>query len=484
MAQTALTTQQAQPTPTRRRAFFGLFDADGWAWAGAKAAFWFVLIIIMLGYIPDRAYYFTVQKTLDVGLLAWSPVNFCPPANETLPCPAPVGATLPWHNAPEEVRLPQGRTGGAAGVIGTAYLYAGGSDGQAATDTVFVSHAVGTGNLDTWSAGPSMPEARTDAAYAVLGNTFYVIGGYGPDGQPTDTVFSLALANDGTPGDWATEDAALPEPRAGASAAAVSDGIVVMGGSDGKITSNTVWKTQQDASSGALGDWAAQAPLVEANTGGAAIHEGDYILLMGGRNGNGDVVSTVQVGTVGGDQATADDPNALINPWATSSQTNLPAPRADLTAFAANGTLYVQGGTDGSTPQPETWWGEPTASGAVTEWHHLDQTDLGAGVEGSTAVVSGPHAFLIAGTTTAGVTNDIARAYLAPEPPFFQVGVLGATIPALSLGGEIGQQIGYLNAAGVATVNFVILLVIGWGFAHKERVREIVAARRRRRQGA
>lgn len=482
MAETALTTERARPP--RRRALFGLFDADGWAWAGVKAVFWFLLIIIMLGYIPDRAYYITVQRTLDVGLLAWSPVNFCPPENETLPCPAPVGATLPWHNAPEQVRLPQGRTGGAAAVIGTAYLYAGGSDGQNATDTVYVSHAVGEGNLDAWSPGPSMPEARTDAAAAVVGNTLYVIGGYGPDGNATDTVFSLTVDNDGNPGEWATETATLPEPRAGATAAAVSDGIVVIGGTDGSQVANTVWKTQQDPSSGALGDWVAQAPLVEPNTAGVAIHEGDYLLVMGGRNGTGDVVSTVQVGSLGGDQASADDPNAIIDPWATSAQTNLPAPRANLTGFSANGTLYVQGGTDGTSPQPETWWGEPAVGGAVTEWHHLDQTDLGTGLEGSAAVVSGPHAFLVAGTTSSGITNDIARAYLAPHPPFFQIGILGATIPALSLQGEIGQQIGYLNAAGVATVNFIILLVIGWGFAHKERVREIVAAWRRRRQAA
>ena len=48
-------------------------------------------------------------------------------------------------------------------------------------------------------------------------------------------------------------------------------------------------------------------------------------------------------------------------------------------------------------------------------------------------------------------------------------------MPGLKLDGEIGQQIGYLNAAGVGTVNFILLIVVGWAFAHKERVREMVA---------
>ena len=75
----------------KRRVLFGAFDADGWSWAGVKAAFWFVVIIMLLGYIPDRAYYFTVNRTLEIGLLAWSPVNLCPPENGQLPCPAPIG---------------------------------------------------------------------------------------------------------------------------------------------------------------------------------------------------------------------------------------------------------------------------------------------------------------------------------------------------------------------------------------------------------
>ena len=69
MAQTTLPATRPQPAP-RKRVFFGLFDADGWSWASVKAIFWFVLMIMLLGYLPDRAYYFTVQQTVDLGLLA------------------------------------------------------------------------------------------------------------------------------------------------------------------------------------------------------------------------------------------------------------------------------------------------------------------------------------------------------------------------------------------------------------------------------
>lgn len=48
------------------------------------------------------------------------------------------------------------------------------------------------------------------------------------------------------------------------------------------------------------------------------------------------------------------------------------------------------------------------------------------------------------------------------------------TVPGLAIQGEIGQQLGYLNAAGAGTLNFVILLIIGWGFAHKEQSRALI----------
>jgi hypothetical protein len=55
-------------------------------------------------------------------------------------------------------------------------------------------------------------------------------------------------------------------------------------------------------------------------------------------------------------------------------------------------------------------------------------------------------------------------------------------VPALKIDGEIGQQLGYLNAAGAGTVNFVILLLVGWAFAHRERAMAILGRVIRRRR--
>jgi galactose oxidase-like protein len=481
MAQTALPAPRTT-IPPRRRVFFGLFDADGWSWALAKALFWFIVMILILGYLPDRAYYFTVQRTVDIGLLAWSPINFCPPENETLPCPAPQGATLPWHQAPQELLLPQARTDGSAAVLGQIYVYAGGSDGTKAVADTYLSKTVGSGNFDKWTQGPALPEARSSAATATIGNTLFVIGGYGPDGKPTSTVYSLNVGNDGTVGQWQTVDAAkLPEPRAGASAVTVSDGLVVMGGVDANgAPTRTVWKNGLDAT-GKAKPWADQAPLVEPNADGLAVHVGEWIYLIGGTNGTAKAVASVQLGDVGKNAPTT-DPNAIKDPWKVSAQTNLPVNRTNLAGFTTNAVVYLQGGSDGNAPTADTYWTTPSADGVISTWQTLPQTNLGAGLQGASAIVNGPYAFLIGGAIDKGPTNVPARAYLAPQTPFFQLGILGATVPGLALGGEVGQQIGYMNAALVGTADFILLILIAIALNHRETVAQTIHRLRERRR--
>jgi hypothetical protein len=482
---------QALPAGTtvkRRRALMGLLDADGWGWASVKAFLWFVLIVLMLGYIPDRAYYFTVNRTLDVGLLAWSPVNFCPPENKTLPCPAPVGSVVPWEPSPSQLALPGPRTDGSVVQIGTKLLYIGGSDGTAATDTTFISDIAG-GNFSPWAAGPALPAARSQTAAVVIGSTAYLIGGAGADGKPVDTVWSLTYDQEKkTFGAWTTEDTlTLPAPRAAASAIPVSDGMLVAGGlgPDGTPQA-TVWKSTLD-SKGAPGAFASEPSIADPVAHATMAQVGDFAWLWGGTDANGPsgAVQRGAIGTTPTPETPA--PNATPAPlhllqWAVAESANLPFARSAAAGFAANGTIYVAGGTDGSGPKNQLYWTIPSGTGDITGWKHLDQTDLpAAGLVGGAAVVTGTNVFIIGGTSADGVQAGSVRANLAPQEPFFQVGLVGAVFPAMQIPGEIGQQLGYLAAAGVGTANFVILLLIGWAMAHPATIRGWIDRRRSRR---
>ena len=147
-------------------------------WASLKAFVWLIIIIFLLGYLPDRAYYFTVGRTVDLGVLVWSPINLCPPTNETLPCPAPVGALVPWQPSPPELQPARSRGPTArSSRSGRRSCTSAARDGTTAQSTVYVAKTVGTGNFDKWAEGPPLPEPRADASVAYVAGSIYVIGG-------------------------------------------------------------------------------------------------------------------------------------------------------------------------------------------------------------------------------------------------------------------------------------------------------------------
>ena len=498
MAQQALGPGATVP---RRRVLFGLLDAGGWTWAGLKAGFWLIVIIFMLGYLPDRAYYFTVNRTIDIGILAWSPINLCPPVpNENLPCPPPGGALTPWHPSPTEpvnLSLPEPRTDGGAVQVGENVLYVGGSDGETAQSTVFVAQAIPVGNFGAWGEGPALPEPRSHSTVLVEAGNVYVFGGLDADGNPTDTVYVLKPNPEtGALGEWeaAEESLTLPEPRAGAGVAATATGLVLAGGTGPDGVSGKAWQAPFN-DQGTLDEWQEVAPLSVAVTDADIVPTGAYVWLYGGAGADGNPVATTQRGEFGlppgpGEPENPDE--GLVVAWSTLDEANLPAPRANASGWGASGTLYLVGGTDGTTSRPEAYWAVPDSAGNIPEWKHLDVTDLPApGLEGAPSLLTGPNVILIGGTSTGADGSQVlassVRSSLAPQAPFFQLGIAGATVPALKVEGEIGQQLGYLAAAGVGTVNFIILLIIGWAYAHQEQTRafinRFVERRRRRRSG-
>jgi len=484
MAQRALGTGLMVP---RKRALFGLLDADGWAWAGVKAFVWLIIILLMLGYIPDRAYYLTVNRTVELGVVAWSPINLCPPGNGSLPCPPPVGALAPWHESPPELALPEPRADGTATQLGTKILYIGGSDGTTAKSTVYVAQSSGIGNFDAWSEGPPLPEPRSDASVVQVSGTVYVLGGRDADGAPTTTVYTLTPdpQTGALPG-WETapEDLVLPEARAGAAGVAAPDGLLLIGGEGPDGPTATTWKSLFDAQ-GALQAWETEAPLLKPQADATAAIVGDHVWLYGGHDANGPVAS-VQRGDLGLEAAEgfpANPDEGKVVRWGVNPAADLPAPRDDATGWTANGSLYLVSGASADGPQRETYWSVPTNAGDIPEWKHLEVSDLPVGLSGGTVIVTGPNAIIVGGESAEGPIATSVRANTAPQSPFFQLGLVGASVPGLKIDGEIGQQLGYLNAAGVGTVNFIILLIIGWAFAHRERARAMISrvvSRRRR----
>jgi hypothetical protein len=452
----------------------------------------------MLGYIPDRAYYLTVSPTVELGLNLASLVNICPAENEGLPCPAPAGALIPWKNA-TEADLPGDGVDGSLLQAGAHIYYIGGTSGTPRLATTNVAVAtIDAAGLSTWSAGTPLPEARAHAAVAFFAGKAYVIGG------ASDTTPATASVYVGTPDvttglitAWERIDALeLPAARAGASITVVSDGIVVLGGEGtDRSPTTTVWKAKLGAS-GELEPWADFMDLPEPRSQAAAALVGDSIYVWGGHDASGpaaavlrgDIAVAPPVAT--GHSAPAVNPNAAaqgdaeigtIYLWDGGPQGgNLPTPRDGAAMWSANGTLYVAGGTVDGVATTSVLWAAPVAATGVTSWTTIELSNLpadGARV-GASGIVIGAHAMLLGGADAAGSYSAGAlSAGTSPKAPVFRAGLVGLTVPGLALQGEVGQQIGFLSAAGAWTLNFVIMLGAAVAYSQRERFRAWVGAK-------
>ena len=469
-----------------KRVLFGLLDASGWGWAGVRAILWTLVIILMLGYIPDRAYYLTVSPTVELGLNGLSLVNICPAENEGLPCPAPNGALLPWKGG-TATDLPGGGVGGGLVQAGAHLYYLGGGSGT--TETAVAE--VGPDGLSTWSAGAPLPAPRTDVAAAFFAGQAYVVGGATRDVKATTSVYvGMPDVTTGLISTWTPSTTLeLPNARSGAALVAVSDGLILIGGRDANgVAQTSVWKAALQ-SSGDLAPWAPLMELPVARADAAAALVGDALYVWGGSEAEAAVATNV---TLRGDLAVAQSPATghsapastpdpaqgetpigEVYRW-TAEGALLPAPRVGAALWAANGTLYVAGGVaeDGSAVT-STYWIAPTAAGLTGEWATITQDDLPVDNAriGAHGIVLGGHAVLIGGVSpsTLAIANSTLIADISPKAPVFRLGLFGLTVPGLAIEGEVGQQLGYLSAAGAWTLNFILLLVAAVAYAQRER---------------
>ena len=475
MAQYAL-----PPGAVRRRTVFGLLDADGWGWASIKATFWFLLIVFLLGYVPDRAYYLVVSPTLDLGYNVISPVNLCPAENDRdarrLPCPPPAGSVIPWEESPAELALPAGRSGALPFASGSNLYLVGGETAQGATASVLSTTVADDGNIALWQEGPALPEPRSHAALLNLGGVPYVIGGLDASGASTATVFT-GVVEEGVLTGWeAAEALALPEALSDAVGVSASSGLYLFGGRTANGLSAKTWFSGlSTGSQPALQAWVdlTELPLPEARADGTALSTGVSIYVLGGEGPDGVSNSVFYLGLDNKGHPNLNPQTNRPFGWgvsvAQSASAALPEPRAGHTSVVNSGAIYVIGGRDASGAIAMTnYWTVPNSTnGTIAEWTRLDATDLPEPRSDAAAAAIGQYAFLVGGSTGDELLASSLRANLAPQQPFFRLGLFGLTVPALSIKGEIGQQLGYIVAGTAALGNFVILVTIGWMYSHK-----------------
>ena len=392
------------------------------------------------GYLPDRAYYLTVGRTVDLGVLVWSPINLCPPTNETLPCPAPVGALVPWQPSPGELeparsRGPMARSSRSAPRSCTSAA----STARPPQSTVYVAKTVGTGNFDKWAEGPPLPEPRADASVAYVAGSIYVIGGtrrgrradrHGlrPQPGPPDRR-ARRMGRRRT-----TADAA----RSRAAAAAIG-GHAGRPAADRRAQRRRARRDHLEDDAQRPGRARARGPTRRRSCRRRPTRRPSSSATTCGCTAAATPTArsaTVQRGEFGqrGRRGAAREPRrGQGDPLGRQRRRRTcrrPAPTPPAGAPTARSTWPAA--TTAAARRPSSTGRSRPPTGDLPEWKHLaGQRPARAGLEGAPAV---DHRTRTPSSSVArrgrhGPLASSLRANTAPQSPFFQLGLVGATVP-------------------------------------------------------
>jgi hypothetical protein len=223
-----------------------------------------------------------------------------------------------------------------------------------------------------------------------------------------------------------------------------------------------------------------ELPLPEARADASSVILGNFIYVLGGEGPDGPSDQVYFLSLDFDAQPQIDPQTERPFGWGVSAGPAagfaLPEPRARHASFANAGAIYALGGIghDGEL-QASNYWAVPDpVSGTIPEWRRLSESDLTEPRADATTVAIAGLAFVIGGETPDGPVTTTERADLAPQPPFFRLGLFGATVPGLGIPGNIGQELGWLAAAGIATGNFVVLMLIGWAYSHPRQTQRLI----------
>lgn len=302
---------------------------------------------------------------------------------QAAPTTTPVAETQPQWRPVANARVARDAVA-ATEADGTIWVFG----GLEASDRVSAQHEGYDPAIDSWKGGEDLPVPVQHAMAVTWQGTPVVLGGWRAQGADervaTDQVWRVVNSR------W-TALPPLLQPRAAAAAAVVGDRIIVTGGVDaaGKLLTTT---EIFDGTAWTLG---APIPTPRQMAGGAS--DGKLVYVIGGSDGAADLAA-VEIY----------DPAA--DTWTASSE--LPGRRSDFGIGVADGRLVVAGGVAGEQVLKSV----VALDLATQSWNGLP--DLGTARHGMALAGVGRTVYAIGGSTAAGdtqITSSAEALKLAPR---------------------------------------------------------------------
>jgi hypothetical protein len=255
---------------------------------------------------------------------------------------------------------------GMVSVNGYAYILGGCNSVGASTATAQYSRINADGSVGAWTTTTSFPTANCNAAVTTYNGYIYVNGGTNSAGTSDDIYYAKPNA-DGTITAWATASTALTTDLRHHQAVARGGYIYFIGGEkiDGTDNQNIYYaKLNADGSVGAFSTVTTWLPAVKLNN--VSVAANGYLYVMGGSGSAGGTGSTtVYYGKFRSDGSVGTGAGAI---GAASTTSTLPLGRTAGAGGIMNGYMYYLGGASANVEADTVYYAPINNDGTVGTW--------------------------------------------------------------------------------------------------------------------
>ncbi|MDE2001260.1 MAG: DUF5011 domain-containing protein [Patescibacteria group bacterium] len=253
------------------------------------------------------------------------------------------GTVGSWSTNAHDLPVPT-RQGTAVSANGYVY-FMGGANGSTAESTVYYAKLNSDGNTGSWSTANALPAGLYNLTSVVADGYIYVLGGHTASAVSA-AVYYAKLNSDGSVGSWSTNSNALPTALQAGLSVVANGYVYYIGGNNDTIKESTVYYAKLN-SDGSVGSWSTNSnALPAARDAATGFVANGYVYVMGGNNGSA-AQTTVYYAKLNSDGS--------VGSWSTNSNA-LPAVRESATSVAANGYVYVIGGSNGTSIQTSVYY--------------------------------------------------------------------------------------------------------------------------------
>lgn len=256
------------------------------------------------------------------------------------------------------------------------------------------------GSTGTWTQQSSMPIGRANSVLSVWNGYVYTCTGSITGGTNSNDCTYAKLQSGGGLGPWSSVQtmslaAGSVPARLLASGIAYNGYLYILGGADSSAYT-TVYYAPLNPGNGSIGTWQASTSFATARTAAATFAANGYLYLLGGSTSNN------------GNGGYLDDVQiAPLNPTTGAVGTwqptaSLVRPRALFTLSTANGYVYVYGGTNATGGLTMIEQAPVLASGQLGNWQRSGSSSFSNARSGGTGAIANGYVYLSSGRNSGG----------------------------------------------------------------------------------